>query len=216
MSLIKRALNVFVSPGELGDWLAERPVWVDALLLSVVFGVVAQALLPLDIQVAAMRNAIIERGGEVPDDLESLAGPVRWVGVVGTGVVMLVWALILSGITMFIFSFLLGDKGTYRQYLSAATHSIIIPALGALVITPLRIRSRDPALVLSPGSVLGDLVGDGYLQAFLSRIDVFAVWGTAVLAILVTRIDKNRSFPVAFGALFALQLIVAAVVATFI
>ena len=217
MNLLQRVVGVFVSPGKVFDWLAREPRWGGALLLGMLFAVVAQLLIPMDMQIQALRGIFIERGIEFTDaDLERAASMGRVFGPVSSAVFAAVLTLVLAGFATFLFAFLMGDEGSFKQYLAATSHALLIPLLGSVAITPLRILSGDPQMVISPGSVVGDALGDGFLSGFLGYIDLFAVWGMAVLAIGIAKIDPKRDFATAFAVLFGFQLVIAAVLALLI
>lgn len=217
MNLLQRFVGVFVSPGKTFEWLAKEPRWVGALVLAAVFAVVSQILIPADLMEATMRTTMIEQGQDMTDEqierfvgISRMFGPVF--GVIAVGLITLLAAGLVTGL----FAFLMGDNGTFKQYFSATAHAFLISGLGTLVVTPLRVISRDLQLVVGPGSVLGGMLGDGYLSNFFRFIDVFMIWALAVLAIGVTKIDPKRDFATAFAGLMAVYLIVMAGVAVFL
>lgn len=216
MNLLQRFVGVFVSPGKTFEWLAKEPRWIGALLLAAVFAVAGQLLIPTEMMETAMRTGAMERGQDMSDeDIERFVqisrtfGPLF--GVLAVGLI----TLVAAGIVTVLFAFLLGDDGTFKQYLAATAHAFLISSLGTLAITPLKVMSGDLQLVIGPGSVLGDMLGEDYLGNFLRFIDVFMVWALAVLAIGATKIDPKRDFATGFAGLMAIYLIIVAVFAIF-
>jgi hypothetical protein len=122
-------------------------------------------------------------------------------GVVG----WFIWAFILAGIVTFVFSFLFGDEGRYSQYLSVVSHALFIGAVGAVLLLPLRIAQGDPSLTLNVGTFL-PFLEEGYAFRVLKLLDLFGLWGYAVMAVGVTKIDHRRGlgFSLAFFWAFAL------------
>lgn len=217
MNLLQRFVGVFVSPGKTFEWLAQEPRWVGALALAALFAVVSQVLIPVDLMEATMRATVIAQGQDMSDEqiarfvgISRVVGPVF--GVIAVGLITLVAGALVTGL----FAFLMGDSGTFRQYFAATAHAFLISGVGTLIVTPLRVFSRDLQLVVGPGSVLGGALGDGYISRFFRFIDVFMVWALAVLAIGVTKIDPKRDFATAFAGLMAVYLIIMAIVAVFI
>lgn len=216
MNLFQRFVGVFVSPGKTFEWLAEEPRWLGALVLAAIFAVVGQFLIPAELMESTMRTQMIDSGQNMSDeDIERFVrisrtfGPVF--GVLAVGLI----TLIAGGLVTVLFSFLLGDDGSFKQYFAATAHAFLISGLGTLAITPLKVMSRDLQLIIGPGSVLGGMLGDGYLGDFLRLVDVFMIWALAVLAIGATKIDPKRDFTTAFAGLMAIYLIVVAIFAIF-
>jgi hypothetical protein len=120
-----------------------------------------------------------------------------------------VWAFVIAGVTAVIFSFILGDDGRYRQYLSVTAHALLIPALGGLATLPLRIARRNPQLTLNLGLFVPGVEGT-YLANLLTILDLFLLWGYVVLALGVHEIDRRRSWGSAAGILLGLGILMSA------
>jgi hypothetical protein len=212
-SLPLRVLNVFVAPGELMAGLKDRPAWAGALLLGAVVVALSAILLPTEIFMATVREATLERGGSVPDNLESMAGLVRIGGVVAGFVSWWIIAAIMAGLLTLIFAFMLGDRGTYRQYLAVIAHAFLISAVGALAILPLRIAAQDASMLLSVGTFM-PFLEDGYPARALRLLDLFGLWSWAIVGIGVAALEPKRTvgvaiaiamvFPVAIALIFGI------------
>ena len=212
-SLPVRVVQVFSSPSRLFDRLRDRPVWFTTLLFGGLLVVVSVMALPADVWAEFFRAQMLEAGQPVPEGLEAGGKWFRIFGSIGGVLFWFVWAFLVSGIATVIFAFVLGDDVRYRQVLSATSHSLLIVALGGVVILPLRIAQRDPQLVLSVGTFLPFL--DGYPAALLGSLDLFALWAFAVLGLAITRFDRKRSVGVAVTVLFAVFVGLMAVMALF-
>lgn len=202
----KRVLLTFTAPGALGDSLRAHPAWAAAALLGAVLVVGATAAIPAEIWNEFMRAQTLARGGTVQPGMEG-SNLLRIFGVVGAAVGWFVILFAFSGVLTFIFAFVLGDEGRYRQYLAAHAHANLIGALGAVLVAPLRIARRDPQLTLSVGTFLEGVLQEGFLLGWLRAMDLFALWSWVVLAILVSRVDPRRSVGSALGILLTFFLV---------
>jgi len=214
MSLPERLLKVFFSPGEVFEGLKTKPAWFGALAVGAVLVALSVILIPGDLWVQSMREQVAQRGGEVPPMMES-AGAIFRVASVASGLLFwFIWAFLLAGIVTLVFSFLLGDEGGYRQYLSVVSHGLFIGAVGSLLLVPLRIFQQDPSLTLNLGSFL-PFLEEGYAFRVLKLLDLFALWGAAVMAVGVTKMDPRRGFGSSLGFFLGFSVVVALVFGIF-
>jgi hypothetical protein len=212
-SLPVRVIQVFVSPALLFDRLRDRPLWFTTLLLGGIMVVVGVIAVPVDVWAEFFRAQMLEAGQPVPQGLEAGGSVLRIFGALGGVIFWFVWTFLVAGIATVIFAFVLGDDVRYRQVLSATSHALLIVAVGGLLILPLRIVQRDPQLVLSVGAFLPFL--DGYPAAFLGSLDLFALWGFAVLGLAIHRFDPKRSAGVAITVLLGIFMGLMSVLAIF-
>ena len=189
----KRLIDLFFSPGKLGDDLAANPVWAAALILTTALIVTSIALIPPEIFVEMQRQAILQSGREVPVMPDSVMEVMRWVTPIAAGLSVFVFTFIFAGLYALIFAFIMGDEGKYRQYLAVTAHAMIIPAFAGLMITPLRISTENPNLTLNFASFMFFL-SDGYLLNFFKAMDLTSIWSGLVIAMGAHSIDNRRSF----------------------
>lgn len=212
-SLPGRVVALFVSPGDLFRRLAGQPRWIGAVVLGAFLVAGSTALVPSDLFARAARSALLQAGG-APEgfDAERFASIQKTTAVIGNGVFHALWTAGLAGITTLVFTFLLGDGGRYRQHLAIVAHAGLVPAVGLLLVTPLRIAAGDLTLSLHLGLLLP--ATDGWLGAFVGGLDLFQIWVLVLIAAGVARLDPRRATGSAVLLLLALQLGVSAVVAT--
>jgi len=204
--LWKRVLDVFVAPGDLFAALAREPRWFAAVVVGGVLMGGASWVVPVEVYQDSMRAAALERGGAVPDNLEQIAGFSRLGATIFGPVLYLFMSALLAGFATLMFAFVFGDRGRFKQYLSAATHVSLISAVGQLVSTPLRISSGSPELGISVGSALAGFLPEGYLLNVLMTQQLFGIWATFAFAIAATRIEPKRGLGSAFAILMALSV----------
>lgn len=209
-----RLLWTLFSPGRLMERLAERPVWLAAMLVSALIVGLSVGLTPPEIMLEAQRQAALERGVDAPAVGDGALRVMRMVLPVASAVSTMVFAVLFAGFYTVVFAFLLGDEGRFVQYLAAVTHAWFIPALFALLVTPLRIATEDPQYTLNLASLFFFLP-DGYVYNVFRTLDLTQIWSTLVMARGAHAIDERRSFGSAAAIMLTVLLGVALVVARF-
>lgn len=202
----------FTAPGRLGDSLRAHPAWFWPAVIGGVMVTAATALIPVEVWGEFFRAQAMQRGGSAAEGAAA-AEMFRVIGIASAAVAWFVFLFLIAGIVTFLFGFLLGDAGTYRRYLSALAHANLIGALGAVLVTPLKIARRDPQLTLSVGTFVENFLDDGFLYFWLKGMDLFAIWSWVVVGILVSRMDTRRSAGSAVGVLLAVLLVILAILA---
>ncbi len=212
--LLNRFVQVFVSPGALFDRLVERPVWGGAMALGAGLVLLGVAFLPPELYLAEVRQSFLERGQPVPPGIDNSVGLIRFGGaaaaVVSWGVLMAAFA----GLVTFVFAFIMGDEGTYRQYLAVLVHAQLIAAVSGLVVLPLKVMAGDLRLLLSLGT-FAFFLEDGYVFRFLSLLDLFSLWGWMVVGIGAAKIGRREAWVPAALGLLVIPVGLAALIAIF-
>lgn len=206
-SLPGRLLGMFTSPGAVFEKLAQRPVWVGAILVAAVLGFLGTILAPAELFEATIREQLQNSGQPMPDSLGAAAGIAKLVGSLAALIVGPLMTALMAGIVALIFSFAMGDEGKYKQYLAATSHAFFIPSLSALALLPLKIGAGDLQLRFSIGTFL-PFLEDGWLATGLSWLDLFALWGWALVALGVSKIDPKRSWGSAATILLSLVVVI--------
>ena len=214
ISLPNRLVKVFFSPGQVFQSLRSNPSWAGALALGAVLVAVSVLLIPGEVWVQMMREQAAQRGQEIPPFMSS-AGPIFRLASVASGVIFwFIWAFILAGLVTFVFSFLFGGEGRYSHYLSVVSHSLFIGAVGAVLLVPLKIVQADPSLTLNVGTFL-PFLQEGYAFRVLKLLDLFGLWGYAVMALGVTKIDPRRGMGLALSFFWGFAVVFALVFGVF-
>jgi hypothetical protein len=189
-----------------------HPAWFWPALIGGLLVVVATAAIPVEVWAEFFRAQAMQRGGSAAEGAEA-AEMFRIIGIASAALAWFVVLFVIAGIITFIFAFILGDEGSYRRYLSALAHANLIGAVGAVLVTPLKIARRDPQLTLSVGTFVENLLGDGFLYFWLRGMDLFAIWSWVAMGILVSRMDARRSAGSAVTTLLCMLLAMLAVFA---
>ena len=126
-----------------------------------------------------------------------------------------VFSFVFAGLYTLIFAFILGDEGSFKQYLAALSHAWFIAAFLGLLITPLKIAAGDPQLTLNLGLFM-PFLPEGYIQNLFRLLDITQIWSTLVIAQGAHAIDSRRSFGSAAAILLTITLLFIGVVARFV
>jgi len=210
----RRFVDTFFSPSKMNAYLAAEPRWVVALVVSVALMGLQVALIPSEVWESLIREQSLAQGGTplpMPDWVTDWMGILAAVGAAMTTAIAIP---IGAGFLTVIFAFVLGDEGSYRQYLAVTAHSFFIPALVGFLITPLKIATQDPQLTLNLGSFFFFLPS-GYWLGVLTAMDLTQIWSSLVIAQGAHCIDKRRSFRSAVVILLSLMLAMALIVGRF-
>ena len=210
----RRFVDTFFSPSKMNAYLAAEPRWVVALVVSVALMGLQVALIPSEVWESLIREQSLAQGSTplpMPDWVTDWMGILAAVGAAMTTAIAIP---IGAGFLTVIFAFVLGDEGSYRQYLAVTAHSFFIPALVGLLIIPLKIATQDPQLTLNLGSFFFFLPS-GYWLGVLTAMDLTQIWSSLVIAQGAHCIDKRRSFRSAVVILLSLMLAMALIVGRF-
>ena len=172
------------------------------------------ALLPSELYLDVLRQRFLEQGQPVPRGMEDNVSLIRFSGAAAAFIGWFVIMAAFAGLVTFVFAFILGDQGTYRQYLAVVVHAQLIAATSGLVVLPLKIIAGDLQLLLSVGT-FAFFLEDGYLFRFLSLLDLFGLWGWAVVGLGVARIGRREAWVSAAVGLLVIPVGIAAVIAIF-
>ena len=213
--LPRRLLDTFFSPGKMVEAVALEPKWVGALLVSIVLVAISTALIPPEMFAEVQGRAALQRGISPPPMSADTLRLIRIFSVAGGALAIAIISFVMTGLYTLVFAFILGDEGTYRQYLALMVHAAVIPALFSIGLVPLRIETGDPQFALSVGSFLVFLE-PGYVLNVFRLLDLTQLWSSAVVALGIHQIDRRRSFGSAFAILFCFTLGVALIIARFL
>lgn len=207
-SLPVRVIQVVTAPGALFARLKDTPVWIDAMILLIVLGILFQFVMPESLRLAAMEDFL--PAGVDPSEIDTTPGPLGRLGtVVGAIVMTPAFTALIAGVLLLTYNAVLGGEGTFRQLFSAVTHVQFITMLGGFIVLGLAFLGSEE-MVLSPALLLPDL-GEGFLARYLRSINVFSLWACVVLGVAVHQIYPKRSTVGAASYLLVLYLLLAAV-----
>lgn len=207
-SLPVRLVQTVVSPGKMSEAVAAHPRWIGALLVCAVLFALSQALIPMELLEEMQRRVALRSGRPVPEIPESARTVIRVVSIVAPAVAFILMSFVMAGINTFIYAFVLGDEGAYKQYLAIGVHAAVITALAQVLLAPARIAAEDPQLTINLGTFLLFLP-EGFISNVFRMADVSQIWASLVVAMGAHAIDRRRSFASAAAIQMAIVLVVA-------
>jgi hypothetical protein len=160
------------------------------------------------------RRAALAQGTTPPPMTDDTLRIVRIFSIIGGPIAVGAITFVIAGLYTFVFAFVLGDEGRYRQYLALTAHAAFIPALLSLPLVPLRIQAGDPQFGLNLASFLFFLE-PGYVLNVFRMMDLTQLWATVVTAYGAHQIDRRRGVGSAFAVLFGFMVIIALIFARF-
>ena len=214
MSLLRRFPGVFFEPRRTFVSLAERPVWIDALILVLV------ALIGFSLAVAPYMQQdnlkLIKDSASLKDSLgedaynkliDQTEHPSRMSQIVRTFVqtpLFYLAALLVQSLILLILGRLLSTQGIYVQVLAALIHaSFIDKVLGNAVRVALAL-ARKSYMQTSTGLALLfpklEVTSTAYIM--LTQVDLFQLWMFGVLAFGLSAIFKiplKRALLLSYG-----------------
>lgn len=211
-SFPRRVMDTFLSPITLFRRFGARPPWVDVMLLSVVLGVVGFALIPQEVWVNTMEEAM--RGQEMPPgaDPQTMAGMQRMFGLVGGAIFPWIFLAVQAGVMVLLFSVILGGSATFRQYVGVAAHASLIGAVGQLAALPVIMQTGTMAGI-TLGALAGGMDPESFVYQFLNAWNVFLVWQLVVIGLGASALNRRIGAGTAVGVLLGLYAVVAVVIA---
>jgi hypothetical protein len=139
MGVLGKIFSIFVSPTDTFRSLDQKPTWLTPFLILIV-AITAAQFITLDIQLSD-RLAMMEAQNVPEERLEAaqtqLQGPLRYIGIVLTPIVMpVIWA-ILGGILLLTANMMIGraEEVNFKKIFSLIAWSSLVSVLGIILAT---------------------------------------------------------------------------------
>lgn len=207
--LTQRIRDTFLHPAELFAGLRTNPQWADVLGIATLIAAIAMAAEPAEFYLQQMEDPVTRRG--TPVELDSPPSQIvlwgRVMAIFNAVVAHPFLAFAGAGMLMLIFRVMRRGEGSFVQYLSVASHALLITSLGMIATVLLRVVSGDAAMMPTVGALAG-LSTQSALGSVLHGINLFTVWMLVVMGIGVAVLQRRveRSGPV--GLLIGIYLVV--------
>lgn len=214
-SFPRRVVDTFFSPIALFQRFGERPPWWDVMLLSVAIGLLAFALIPQEVWVNTMEEAMRQRGQELPPgaDPASMAGMQRVFGMIGGAIMPWVFMAAQAGLMVLIFTAVMGGRATFRQYVGVVSHASLVGAVGQLAALPIILQKGVMTQGITLGALAGGMDPESFVYQFLNAWNVFVVWQVVLLGLGAAALNRRIGSGGAVGVLLAIYAVIAAIVA---
>ncbi|MEX2570577.1 MAG: YIP1 family protein [Gemmatimonadota bacterium] len=211
--LLARIRDTFLSPSRLAAHIRANAPWLDVLLITTVIAALSVATLPDEVFTEPMREAVSRRGEPVqitsaPEVIARWGRLIAMLATIGTHPVMV---FTIAGLFTLLFS-IVGQGGTsFRDFLSLVSHAMLIPALGTLLVTTLRLGYAATTGSFELVELFGPMQTSGLPMAIVTSLDPFIVWMLVAAAVAIRELEPRHSVRAAAAILVAgyLALVVA-------
>jgi hypothetical protein len=220
LPLLSRIIGVITSPRATFQNIvaAPRPVGV-LFLVATIIGLASIApqftekgrAATLETQISTMERFGGPVTPEVRQRLEERSQnvPLRFIGLLGTYVILPVMALLFAAIYWAAFNVVLGGTASFKQVLAIITHSQVVGALGILAGLPI-VLSTGKMTMAGPfnlGALAPMLEEGSKIASWLGSINIFTLWALVLTAIGLAVLYKRNSRNIAI-TLIVIYLIV--------
>jgi len=202
MSFFKRLEGIFFSPRQIFQALAEKPVWIDALIvILILLAVFSYFVAPFSqndqLQMMKDNAKLKERMGETRYNeyvakLENTPRSRTIIRGVAFGPAMSLLGFLFSSLVLMILGRFLSSQGKYVQIISAVIHANFVDKLLGNIVRLLLISAKKSVMQTSTSLALlfpkMEVASPAYVV--LGQIDFFQLWMFGILAFGLSSIFK--------------------------
>lgn len=205
--LPRRVLDTFVAPRRLFEQFRVHTPWLGALAVTTLVAILATTAIPDAVFVDQTRNATNRLGKPVTvtSDPATIARWGRIMAAFSAAMLQPMLALGVAGLLALVFGTLLRGQARFTQYLAIASHALLVPALGALLLLPLRFGK--PELEPSLALFAPFLSADSLLFRLLANFNLFSLWMLLLLALGVSIVNRGVTWGRAATVLLGIYLV---------
>lgn len=217
-SVFARAIGIITSPKATFELVVRSPRSIGILALVALlsgFGASAYSLTEngrqaqIDFSIAQNEKFGIPMDDAAIARVEKMAPYTIYATVVGMFVGLPILVIIVSGIFYAIFNAIMGGTATFKQIMAVASHSWMIPALGALFAGAMNFARGSISQSAANLGMLLPMLPEGSFAANLAgAIDVFQIWFVITLSIGLAVLYKRKTSGVAI-TLFSIYGVIA-------
>jgi hypothetical protein len=217
-SLPRRIVDTYFSPIALFSRFGARPPWVGVLVISAVLTGLLMLLMPRDLIVAQIQDAMRSRpqpAGAPAPDMDTMVMFGRVGGVISQVVAQPVAALLAAGLCTLVFGMLMDGGGTFRRHLAVASHAALVTPLGFAITLFFMAQSGDPTTQLSLALLVPGLETESFAFRVLNALGVFTLWWLALIGVGAAAVNRRvspfKGTAVVLGIYLAVVVAIAAV-----
>jgi large-conductance mechanosensitive channel len=200
-SAVQRLWMMFTSPGEVFADIGVKPTWVIAMVVLVVLGVAAQAIIIQHVDTeATLRARFEDRGQElseaqIENAVEQGEKIAKFGPIIGLVIAPIAWVIMAA--IFFVMLKLTSSEADYPRALSTTLHGYWPPTIVYLVLTAILIQrvGRVPQEELANlvKASLGAFMSPdtpAWLSAAAGTISIFNIWTVVLLIIGFSAVGK--------------------------
>jgi hypothetical protein len=215
MNFFDRLQGVFFNPKDTFKAVAEKPVWLDALIVILViitiFLVIISPYLQKDqIQVLKNNVEIQERLGEEGAEQQLKILESKWYRLIGLVIlpsVLSIAILFLQPLILLAMSRMVSTEGNYKQVLSVYLHANLIDKILGSVVRLILILTRKSVMQTTTTLAIFfprmEVTSTGFIV--LSQVDFFQLWMFGILGYglsCVFKINTKKALFISYGFWF--------------
>jgi hypothetical protein len=222
MNFYNRLAGIFFSPKPVFGSLAEKPIWVDMLIvlliaLSVYSLLIAPYAKQEQLQVTKESTKLKERMGEERFNqmVARMEGPTTTWQVIQTALgapLYLILALVLQSLVLLMFGRFVSTQGSFKQVFSAVVHASAINVLLGNAVRLVLVLMRKSVMQTTTSLALLFPKMEVTSTAFmvLAQVDFFQLWLFGILAYglaAIFKIDIKKALFISYTVWFLKALV---------
>ncbi|HEX6036735.1 YIP1 family protein [Longimicrobium sp.] len=204
----RRIVDTFFSPIALFQRFGTHAPWIDVLLISVVLTAALALLMPRDLLVAQIQEAMRQQpqGSGPTPSMDTMVMFGRIGAVVSQLVMVPIVSLAVAGLCTLLFGVMMGGGATYRQHLAVVSHAGLVMPLGFAVTLLFMVLGSNPTAQLSLALLVPGLEAETFAFRVLNALGVFTLWQLALVGVGAASVNRRVSPWTGVGVVFALYL----------
>jgi hypothetical protein len=205
----QRLVNVFIAPKKTFEDLKRKPSWWVPWLVTGIFSLIFGIVGAQKIDMARMIQREIDKSPSAQRRMERVApeqrervlsaqASVAKIFFYAAPVLNLIGGLLIAGVLILIFNFMLGAEVPFERALAVVFYSYIPFIISAIMLTISLLVSSDPNTIditnpmpTNPGFFL-DPTGNPFLYSVASSLDIFSIWVVVLLGLGFSTASSNR------------------------
>lgn len=215
MNFFNRLQGVFFNPKDTFKAIAEKPVWLDALIVilvivTIVLAIISPYLQKDQIQVLKNKVEIQERLGEEGAEQQLKILESKWYRLILLVILPSVFTiaiLFLQPLILLAMSRMFSTEGNYKQVLGVYLHANLIDKVLGSVVRLILILTRKSVMQTTTTLALFfprlEVTSTGFIV--LSQVDFFQLWMFGILGYglsYVFKIDTKKALFISYGFWF--------------
>lgn len=215
MNFFDRLQGVFFNPKDTFKAVAEKPVWLDALIvilviITIFLAIISPYLQKDQIQVLKNNVEIQERLGEERAQQQLKILESKWYRLIGLVIlpsVLSIAILFLQPLILLAMSRMFSTEGNYKQVLSVYLHANLIDKVLGSVVRLILILTRKSVMQTTTTLAIFfprlEVTSTGFIV--LSQVDFFQLWMFGILGYglsYVFKIDTKKALFISYGFWF--------------
>jgi hypothetical protein len=218
MSFVEKLINIFVAPSKVFQELMVRPSWMAPLLLIALYVPMLQSVtFSSQRGQEAMRQEMMKNpqaSKMTPEQVDKYLSVTKYIIPATTLVFIPVLTFVAAGIVYFLFSVILGGETTYKQTLSAWSHTGLIGLVGVAIQTGMIFLKGNLSANTSLAAFLPFLDEKSFPYHLLQVFDLFVLWQLAILSIgmgMMSKVGTKKAAITLYSSLAVVALIIAGI-----